>query len=233
MTSKIMNGGRNILELLLALVLLASLCLLPAAPAWAEKDGSKKAAKEQVEKEDDTGVLLLEHVDPDEVDDEAKNRINPQQPPDSSFIYDVSIADLANADSYLSGQVVQVVGEAVGDVIKAEDDPDYCWVVVASVDRGMSGNVSVYMRKTQAEAIDTLGRYGATGTMLQVRGKFNLVCKTHSGVSDIHADFVSATEEGVKNPDLLEVQDFFPGVGLAFAAIVLLLLYWFVRERAK
>ena len=51
---------------------------------------------------------------------DPKNRVNPQQMPDSSFLYDTSIAELANADPYMNNQTVQVVGEAIGDILAAE-----------------------------------------------------------------------------------------------------------------
>lgn len=57
------------------------------------------------------------------------NLINPQQRPDSSFIYDSSIIDLSNADSYYDKQTVQITGEAVGDIIDALDG--MVWVTLA------------------------------------------------------------------------------------------------------
>lgn len=198
--------------------------------AWADP----AQAEEGQEQEEPalSGVILPDHVDADEVKDGSKNRINPQQQPDSSFIYDVSIADLANADSYMNGQTVQFEGEAVGDIINAEGEPDHCWVVVASLDRGMSGNVSVYMTKIKSAAIDTLGRYGTTGTTLQVRGKFNLVCSEHDGISDVHADFVGAVDQGSSDPDKIELQGMLPGLVMIMIGCLLFLLMRFLRERS-
>lgn len=229
-------AAKQVLRALLCALLLVAVSGQSACLAWAEPAaGGSKEVQEQMEKAEDsaTHVTLPDHVDEQAVDDEDQNLINPQQQPDSSFIYDVSIADLANADAYMDGQTVQVTGEAVGDIINDEEDPDYCWVVVASTDRGISGNVSVCMRKTQASAIDTLGRYGTTGTMLQVQGKFNLVCSKHAGVSDVHADFVTAVEEGSSNPDTWQLEGMIPGLVLIAVGGALLLLFRIVQERSR
>ena len=227
---------RKLAATALCALLLALTCAYPVGSAWAEPAaGGAQKVQEQIEKDEATAqtVTLPDHVDEEAVDDEDQNRINPQQQPDSSFIYDVSIADLANADPYMDGQTVQVTGEAVGDILHSEEDSDYCWVVVASSDRGISGNVSVYMRKAQAKAIDILGRYGTTGTTLQVRGKFNLVCSKHAGVSDVHADFVTAVEEGSSNPDKWELSQTVPGIALIVAGALLLALFRMMQERSR
>ena len=62
------------------------------------------------------------------------NLVNPQQKPDSSFIYDTSISALQEADSYLNNQTVQVTGEVIGDRIRAEFDPGYSWIVLQGSD---------------------------------------------------------------------------------------------------
>ena len=51
--------------------------------------------------------------------DDDENLVNPQQRPDSSFIYDTSIVDLSGADAYYDNQTVQVTGEVIGDSIRA------------------------------------------------------------------------------------------------------------------
>lgn len=114
------------------------------------------------------------------------NLINPQQRPDSSFIYDSSIIDLSNADSYYDKQTVQITGEAVGDIIDARDG--MVWVTLAEASNSNNASVSVLMTRESASHIDTLGRYGTTGTMLQVRGVFHLACPEDQGLSDVHGD---------------------------------------------
>lgn len=104
---------------------------------------------------------------------DPKNRVNPQQMPDSSFLYDTSIAELANADPYMNNQTVQVVGEAIGDILAAVDGPSYAWVMLQEKVDNDYPQISVLMTRTQSDLIDNLGRYGVQGTKLQVRGQFH------------------------------------------------------------
>ena len=62
---------------------------------------------------------------PEEILSSEDNAVNQTQVPDSSFLYDTSIDELAEADSYFDGQTVQVVGEVVGDRITGDAADDY------------------------------------------------------------------------------------------------------------
>ena len=215
---------------------LAFACLVQPAVAYAESsadesgdEAAQEAAKEAAE---EAAALRLSESDKDLVKSD-ENAVDPQQQPDSSFIYDVSIADLAAADSYMDGRTVQVSGEAVGDIINAENDSKRCWVVIASTDGGQSGNVSVYMLRTAAEQIDTLGAYGKTGTVLQVQGTFNLVCKDHNGLSDVHADVVSVVEKGQEWEQSFNMEDMVRGIALIVVGVLMYGVYRFLRERQR
>ena len=63
---------------------------------------------------------------------------------------------------------MQITGEAVGDIIDARDG--MVWVTLVEASNSSNASVSVLMTRESASHIDTLGRYGTTGTMLQVRG---------------------------------------------------------------
>ena len=62
------------------------------------------------------------------------NHVYVNQLSDSSFLYQTTIADLAQADSYYEGQTVLVQGEVVGDRINDEMQPDNCWVTLQDDD---------------------------------------------------------------------------------------------------
>ena len=160
------------------------------------------------------------------------NLVNPQQRPDSSFIYDTLISDLAEADSYYNGQTVQVTGEAVGDAITAVLDDGYRWITLQATDASYA-QVAVYMTAEAALAIDTFGAYGKVGSTVQVRGVFNLACADHEGQSDIHAERVSVVEKGSLRPDELDASDFLPGIGLCALAGAMVLVYYRLRERQR
>lgn len=161
------------------------------------------------------------------------NLVNPQQRPDSSFIYDTPISALSSADTYYDNQTVQVVGEAVGDAIHADVSGGHCWVMLSSQEQGVSYTISVYMSASAAARIDTFGRYGAQGTELQVRGTFHLVCPDHEGVSDIHADVVSVVDPGAQHFDEFKLEAFVPGAVTIVAGLVLMLVFYRLRERQR
>ena len=163
--------------------------------------------------------------------DADDNEVDVTQLPDSSFIYDTSIVDLSTADTYYDGQTVQVVGEVVGDAVKADLGATYYWVTLQS-DDGLA-TVSVYMNSEAASKIDTFGSYAATGTTLQVRGTFNLSCDEHDGATDLHAEVVTVTARGASNADAFEWTDFLPGAVLVAAGLLMMLLFFLLRERQR
>lgn len=160
------------------------------------------------------------------------NRVNPQQLPDSSFIYDTLITDLATADSYLDGQTVQVTGEAVGDAIRAEASGTHRWVTLQAAD-GSFAQITVFMTADAAERVDTFGAYGKTGSTLQVRGTFNLACSEHEGLTDLHANHVSVVKKGSVSEDDFKMKGFAPGIALMALGGLLMLVFYQMRERQR
>lgn len=166
-------------------------------------------------------------------DDGGENRVNPQQRPDSSFIYDTSIDALGEADAYYDNQTVQVVGEVVGDNIRSGVSGRYRWITLAAVEKDSTSTVSVFMTAEQAAKIDTYGKYGTTGTKLQVRGTFHLVCPEHEGLTDLHADIVSVVEKGRHHEDVFDANELVPGAVLVAVGLALMGVFYYLRERQR
>lgn len=170
---------------------------------------------------------------PSQESQNVNNKLNFSQLPDSSFIYDVSIEEVANADSYMEDQTVQVVGEVVGDrIFSSDDNDDSCWITLQSTEK-TDAVVSVYMKRAAAEAIDTFGSYGKRGTLLQVRGNFNLACRDHHGTSEIHAENVAVVQKGKVETIPFDIQRLLPGVILVLIGSALMLLYNILGERQR
>lgn len=163
--------------------------------------------------------------------DDEENAVNTQQLPDSSFIYDTSIVDLATADTYYDNQTVQVVGEVTGDSISASTDGRHRWITLSSEDG--SARIATYMSSESAAKIDRYGRYGVTGTTLQVRGTFHLVCDDHDGATDLHAEVVSAVKQGRDHPDTFDLTKYIPGAVVTAIGLVMMLVYYWLRERQR
>ena len=78
-----------------------------------------------------------------------------------------------------------------------------------------------------------LGRYGVVGTTLQVRGIYHQACQEHEGIPDVHASSVSVLARGYEHPDLFEVERFIPGVLAIGLGLIIMTIYYFIRERAR
>ena len=175
------------------------------------------------------GAPLAAYADED--DGAGDNEVNTQQLPDSSFIYDTSIVDLSTADTYYDNQTVQVVGEVVGDSIRAGISGGHRWITLASEDG--TATLSVYMSSESAAKIDSYGEYGTTGTTLQVRGTFHLVCPDHDGVTDLHAEVVTVVERGSQHEDAFEFEKFIPGILAVAVGIGMMVVFYWMRERRR
>ena len=165
--------------------------------------------------------------------EEDENLVDPRQRPDSSFIYDTSIAALDGADSYYDNQTVQVVGEVVGDNIAAGLAGRHRWITLAAKEKDSTATVSVYMTTEQAAKIDTYGKYGTTGTKLQVRGTFHLVCTEHEGLTDLHAEIVSVVQKGRHHGDEFDPNAFVPGAVAVAVGLALMGVFYYLRERQR
>lgn len=196
-----------------------------------EADASNTAAADTEAKTASTETDTSAETNTPHTEVDPNNAVNPQLLPDSSFIYDVNIADLAHADSYYNGQTVQVVGEAVGDKIASENNSAFVWVTLQGSPEETDSSVFVYMTKSSAEVIDTLGDYQHTGTMLQVRGTFNLACSEHQGLSDLHASSVAVVSRGESTAQEFNAKKLVPGVVSVLIGLGILLAYRQSRER--
>lgn len=164
---------------------------------------------------------------------EDNNQVYPNQMPDSSFLYETSIAELASADSFYDGQTVMVEGEVVGDRVNDELNSAMCWITLQELDAENPSVVAVTMSKDQSQIIDTYGKYNTTGTTLQVRGTFHLDCDDHQGESDIHVTEVSAVAQGASTPSEVNPVIVIAAVVTILVGAALTGLYYFLRERAR
>lgn len=233
--------------LLLAAALVAALAAGAAAGVEGDdaQGGSNESAAEQTQPANDGGEDGNEGngegnaENAGESDGDAApapvnedNLVDPQQLPDSSFIYDTAIADLDKADSYMDGQTVQITGEVVGDRIKAGTDGAHSWLMIEAID-GSYAELAVYVPNAAADLVDTYGAYGRQGTVMQLRGTFNLSCPDHEGLSDLHAEHYAVVSKGSSAPDTLNVAKFVPGAVLLLIGGGLLLVFYRLRERQR
>ena len=84
------------------------------------------------------------------VDSNPENVINEAMGSDSSFVYETEIAALNNQPHLYDRRTVQVTGEVVGDIIKAED-PHYRWLIIQDLNIGSDAQISLYVTPVQAQ----------------------------------------------------------------------------------
>lgn len=166
------------------------------------------------------------------VDSDDKNVVDPAQAADNSFIYDTSIASLGDESAVYDGQTVQVAGEVVGDKLASGVD-GYWWITVEAEASNDSSSISTYVSDQLASTIDAYGRYGVTGSRVQVRGEYHQACKDHEGLADIHATMLEVTNAGYEHPDSFMADQFVPGILLMIVGLIMVLVFGFVRERMR
>ncbi len=93
----------------------------------------------------------------------------------------ISPAEVVADVNELDGQTVTMVGEAIGDTMRA--DQDHVWINVL----GDGTAVGVYVSNEDAAEVEGLGDYDRVGDRVSVRGVVNLACEQHGGDLDIHA----------------------------------------------
>lgn len=213
---------------LLAGVLFVCCVSLTPLLAWGDDPQNTQSSSDTAQNTaQDKGQSTEQRQDESE---DLNNKIYVNQLSDSSFLYETSIADLAQADSYYEGQTVLVKGEVVGDRVNDEFEPDTCWITLQ--DNATTPNVvAVFMTKDQSSIIDTYGQYGQVGTQLQVRGIYHLECAEHQGMSDIHAEEVSALQEGYEQQPAVNMRILGVAVAACILGAILMIAYYIKRER--
>ena len=215
-----------------------------AAMAQQESSGSDNASgdAETTDPEADSEAEPAEPVEPAKPystltpvggEDNPDNTVNTHQLPDSSFLYDTSLAELAGANSVYDGQTIQIIGEVIGDILHDGDGSNHVWVMLASTDPTSDATVILHMPASSASIIDTLGVYGKTGTILQVRGTYHLVCPDHEGMSDIHVENVNVVSPGTSTPDTFSWAALRPGILLLVLAGILAAVLHMLRQRLR
>lgn len=210
--------------LFVALMLTLTLCACPAS-LWADDPQNQTDQQAQTDQEQSS-----QEKQGSDDGESLSNKVYVNQLSDSSFLYETSIADLAEADSYYEGQTVLVKGEVVGDRVNDEFRKNNCWITLQDSETSPSV-VSVFMTMDQSSIIDTYGQYGTVGTQLQVRGTFHLECAEHQGLSDIHAEEVSAIQKGYESTPAPNMRILSIAIVACVLGAILMIAYHIKRER--
>ena len=165
-------------------------------------------------------------------DSDEKNLVDPTQRADNSFIRETNIESLVEQGALYDGREVQVAGEVIGDCIAATDT-GYSWITLTVTDVEDKTSISVLLSDEQTAQIDRYGKYGVTGTILQVSGIFHQACNDHDGLPDIHASSSSVMARGEDHFDVFVASDFVPGIVTVLVGGALIAAFYYARERTR
>ena len=229
---KLMRNNKRTLSIV-ALTVVALAVLIAATLGMASYNA--KGASETTVSVDAAAAADSQAAQSEEssLEDETSNHVTVNQLPDSSFLYDSSIADLAAADKTYEGQTVLVRGEVVGDLISDEHTAENCWISLQDEDELTPAVMSVYLTRESADAIDSYGRYGVQGSTLQVRGTFHLQCPDHQGLTDIHAEETTVLAKGKELSKPVDPVLMAAAVFLVLIGLVMLGWYSYKREQQR
>ena len=166
------------------------------------------------------------------VDSNPENVINEAMGSDSSFVYETEIAALNNQPHLYDRRTVQVTGEVVGDIIKAED-PHYRWLIIQDLNIGSDAQISLYVTPVQAQKIDKFGRYGVRGSIIKATGMFQEVDPEFEGAQSLRTSDLVVLEKGVITKPPFRLDHFMPGFFAVFLGCVVLYVFYRAHERQR
>ena len=166
------------------------------------------------------------------VDNNPENVINESIGSDSSFVYETEISALNNQPHLYDKRTVQVTGEVVGDLIKAED-PNYCWLIIQELSTGSDAQISLYVTPLQAQKIDMFGRYGVRGSIIKATGMFQEVDPELEGSQSLRTSELEVLEKGVITKPPFRLELFAPGICAVLLGCVVLYVFYRAHERQR
>lgn len=166
------------------------------------------------------------------VDKNPENVINEAIGSDSSFVYETEISALNNQPHLYDKRTVQVTGEVVGDLIKAED-PNYCWLIIQELSTGSDAQISLYVTPLQAQKIDMFGRYGVRGSIIKATGMFQEVDPELEGAQSLRTSELEVLEKGVFTKPPFRLELFAPGICAVLLGCVVLYVFYRAHERQR
>lgn len=134
-------------------------------------------------------------------------------------------AEIVEQGLALDGERVTLVGEAIGEDLRA--GADHRWLNV----RSGGTVVGVVVTTEDADAIGTYGSYAAVGDMVSVTGILNVACDEHAGEFDVHAEKVEIIEGG--RPTEHSIEWWKGAIGLIAAVVGLMEWRLFGRLRER
>lgn len=101
----------------------------------------------------------------------------------------VSLKEILSSSAKFDGEIVEVEGEVIGDLIK---DKDGAWINILSE----NNNIGIFSSDSRLDkAINFWGSYKENGDIVKIRGRFYNRCRRHQE-RDIHAESITVVKKG-------------------------------------
>jgi hypothetical protein len=121
-------------------------------------------------------------------------------------------AALVEDAQHWDGQVVQFIGEAIGEAQRRGDmawihlNDDAYGLAIAGADTPLAGSnsgIGVWVESAMASRITSFGTYRRHGDLVEVTGTFHAACPQHGGDTDIHATSLRIVRPGYTTVQLI------------------------------
>lgn len=143
---------------------------------------------------------------------------------EENVVIETRVGVLVSTNRALNDSEVSFTGEAVGDIVNA--DEGHKWTNISGTSNAV---ISVYMPDDLAGLIQHVGDYHETGTSLKITGTYHVACPEHEGELDVHASAAEVTDNG--GPVTHMVAPGRLGAAFAFCAVAGLLLVLYLLAR--
>lgn len=122
---------------------------------------------------------------------ESLNKLGNSLTDEESVVIATRVGVLVSANRALNDSEVSFTGEAVNDVLEADDGHKWANIMGSS-----NSVISLYLTDDQARHIQNVGGYHMTGTSLKITGTYHIACPEHMGELDVHATSVEVVDNG-------------------------------------
>ena len=147
---------------------------------------------------------------------------------EESVVIVTRVGVLVSVNRALDDNQVSFEGEAVGDIVRANDG--YMWVNVMGAAKSVIG---VYVTNEQAKLISQTGDYHTKGTSLKVTGTYHIACPEHQGELDVHASNIEVIASGGTTTHRISSTRSQAALVFCSAAGVILIIYLLTRSYLK
>lgn len=147
---------------------------------------------------------------------------------EESVVIVTRVGVLVSVNRALNDNQVSFDGEAVGDIVRADDG--HMWVNAMGAAKSVIG---VYATNEQAALVNETGDYHTKGSTLKITGTYHIACPEHQGELDVHASNIEVTANGTPTTHRISSMRSQVALVFCFAAGIILVIFMLSRSYLK